>query len=234
MLVETLQARLQQHYDLTIPYQVEQFVSHDAKLAKQLSVESADSAQECHACSETIDPRMAEETLFISQSEDTLEFTLYLDKDVLSLASRHTRTGSNGAVHAYDKHSIDSLCTVVEGVSHAVCLLWHAHHHRQLRALDMELQAEVDKYMLLLESCADNQSRDELHRQLFIDVRYTAPAGSTLHERYKKAGDYAAVYCHWLVQKFPGPGDQLSLYQEMARFYRLSGSAKFDHIRRLH
>ena len=234
MLVETLQTRLQQQYDLAIPYQVEQFVSHDSELALHLAGESAGVGGEDQGARVQHHSPMTEETLFINQSDDTLEFTLYLDEDVLNLATRHTQTGSNGAVHAYDKHSIDSLCTVVEGVSHAVCLLWHAHHDRQLRALDLELQAEVDKYMLLLESCADNQSRDVLHRQLFRDVRYTAPVGSTLYKRYKAAGDYAAIYCHWLVQEFPGPGDQLSLYQELARFYRLSGTAKFDRIRRLH
>lgn len=234
MLVETLQSRLQQRYDLAIPYQVEHFVSHDTELALQLAGEPSGTSTDCHAsCSGTPLPLM-EETLFINQSDDTLEFTLYLDQEVLSLASRHTETASNGAVHAYNKHTIDSLCTVVEGVSHAVCLLWHAHHDRQLRALDLELQAEVDKYLLLLESCADTQSRDGLHRQLFRDVRYTSPVGSALYERYKAAGDYAAVYCHWLVQAFPGPGDQLSLHQELARFYRLSGTAKFDRIRRLH
>ena len=234
MLVETLQSRLQQQYDLAIPYQVEHFVSHDTELALHLAGESSGMDDAHHApCAEIPSP-MAEETLFISQCDDTLEFTLYLDKDVLSLASQHTQTGSNGAVHAFDKHTIDSLCTVVEGVSHAVCLLWHAHHDRQLRALDLELQAEVDKYMLLLESCVDNQSRDGLHRQLFRDVRYTAPVDSTLYKRYKVAGDHAAIYCHWLVQEFPGPGDQLSLHQELARFYRLSGTAKFDRIRRLH
>lgn len=234
MLVETLQTRLQHQYDLAIPYQVVHFVSHDTQLALHLSGESSDVGEETHASGMQAPSPMVEETLFIDQSDDTLEFTLYLDKDVLNLASQHTQTASNGAVHAYDKHTIDSLCTVVEGVSHAVCLLWHAHHDRQIRALDLELQAEVDKYMLLLESCPDNQSRDRLHRQLFKDVRYTAPVGSTLYKRYKAAGDFAAIYCHWLVQEFPGPGDQLSLHQELARFYRLSGTAKFDRIRRLH
>lgn len=234
MLVETLQSRLQQQYDLAIPYQVEHFVSHDAELALHLVNEALDTSEDSHlSCVDTPSCR-TEETIFINQSDDTLEFTLYLDQDVLSLASKHTKTASNGAVHAYDKHTIDSLCTVVEGVSHAVCLLWHAHHDRQLRALDLELQAEVDKYMLLLESCPDNLSRDGLHRQLFKDVRYTAPVGSMLYQRYKVAGDHAATYCHWLVQEFPGPGDQLSLRQELARFYRLSGTAKFERIRRLH
>lgn len=234
MLVDTLQSRLQFQYDLAIPYQVEHFVSHDAELAQHLASETGSSGQVNQDPVDHHAADMTEETIFISQSDDSLEFTLYLDQDVLSLANKHTQTGDNGALHTYDRSSIDSLCTVVEGVSHAVCLLWHAHHDRQLRALDMELQAEVDKYMLLLESCADPLSRDQLHRQLFRNVRYTAPVGSALYERYKTAGDFAATYCQWLIQEFPGPGDQRSLHQELARFYRLSGTAKFDRIRRLH
>lgn len=230
MLVENLQNSLQKQYDLAIPYEVKQFVSHDALLARNLAGsdrQAGDGHSEDDAC-------MMEETVFICQSGDTLEFTVYLDHEVLDIASETTRTDSQGRLHTYEQHTIDSLCTVVEGVSHAVCLLWHAHHDRQLRALDLELQAEVDKYMLLMACNPDDHSRGRLHRQLFDNARFTAPMDSELYQRYKAASDGAASYCEWLMQAFPGPADQLGLSQELARFYRLSGSAKFEHIRRLH
>lgn len=219
MLVEKLQNSLQNQYDLAIPYQVEQFVSHDAGFARNMARKDA---------------APVEETVFICQSEDSLEFTVYLDHDVLSNASEHTHTDGNGRVHAYEQHSLDSICTVVEGVSHAVCLLWHAHHDRQLRALDLELQAEVDKFMVLMACSPDDDSRSRLHSQLFTNARFMAPGDSELYHRYKAASDFAATYCQWLNDAFPGPADQQGLSQELARFYRLSGSAKFERIRRLH
>ncbi|MGQ7847523.1 hypothetical protein ACUNV4_23735 [Granulosicoccus sp. 3-233] len=230
MLVENLQTSLQRQYDLALPYQVKQFVSHDALLARNLAGSvRQDGGQESHDHSMDI-----EETVFICQSGDTLEFTVYLDHDVLDIASENSRTDCHGRLHTYEQHIIDSLCTVVEGVSHAVCLLWHAHHDRQLRALDLELQAEVDKYLLLMACNPDDDSRNRLHRQLFDNARFTAPVHSELYQRYKAASDCAASYCEWLTQAFPRPADQTGLNQELARFYRLSGSAKFEHIRRLH
>lgn len=229
-LVQHVQSRLQCQYDLVIPYQVEQFVSHDATLAQRLAADSAESAG--HE-SRHVDTPVTQESLFINQGDDALEFTLYIDQDVLHSASRKASPETHAAISATDE-SLDCICTVLEGVSHAVCLIWHAHHDRQIRALDLELQAEVDKFTLLLTACPDESSRDKLHRQLFDNAVFTSPVGSELYQRYKAASDSAATYCSWLAQEFPGPGDQRRLRQELARFYRLSGTGKFDHIKRLH
>lgn len=230
MLVDRLQTGLQDQYDLAIPYQVDQFVSHDARFARHMT--STETLPGNRSASDA--PERLEETVFIRQSDDTLEFTVYLDHEVLNTASAHTHTDDSGRVHAYEAHSLDQICTVVEGVSHAVCLLWHAHHDRQLRALDLELQAEVDKYMILMDCSPDDASRSRLHSQLFDKARITAPVDSALHERYKAASDFAATYCEWLSQTFPGPAERQNLNHELSRFYRLSGSAKFERIRRLH
>ena len=130
--------------------------------------------------------------------------------------------------------SLDSLCTVVEGVSHAVCLLWHAHYDRQLRPLDLELQAEIDKYLVLMGTVSNTSERSELHRRLFEQIRYIAPEGTALHERYRTASDSAASYCTWLTNTFVDQPDPRGLSSELARFYRLSGAAKFQRIQRVH
>lgn len=230
MLVERIQTGLQSCYDLSLPYEVRQFVCHDALLARHLS--QCEPATTGKSADDDDDP--LQETLFICQDENTLEFTVFLDHEVLHTASANTHTDDTGRVHGFALHSLDSLCTVVEGVSHAVCLLWHAHHDRQLRALDMELQAEVDKYLLLMACLPDNASRDSLHRRLFDDARITVPTDSELYERYRVASNTAALYCEWLRETFPAHPEQRALWQELARFYRLSGKAKFDYIRRLH
>ena len=214
MLVDTLQATLQSHYDLAFPYAVKQFVSHDSDLAEHLA-----------------NGEINDEALLVRQSSDTLEFTLYLDNSVLTQASRGS---SEQSATASSLDSLDSLCTVVEGVSHAVCLLWHAHHDRQLRALDLELQAEIDKYLVLMGTVSNTSERSELHRRLFEQIRYIAPEGTALHERYRKASDSAASYCKWLTSTFVDQPDARGLSSELARFYRLSGTAKFQRIQRVH
>lgn len=232
MLVQQLQSRLQAQYDLNIPYDVEHFVSHDAELARHLS------GNHSNATADSIDERIEQETVFIRQSADTLEFTLYLDKDVLNQASAHGGTDHSEISSGTESHSdgdvVDNLCTIVEGVSHAVCLLWHAHHDRQLRPLDLELQAEIDKYLLLAGSRCETSQRRQWHQQLFYQVSYSALEGTTLHERYRIANDTAASYCHWLSEQFLDAADERGLSRELARFYRLSGKAKFERIKQLH
>jgi len=215
MLVDTVQATLQSHYDLAIPYAVNQFVSHDSDLAEYLA-----------------DDDVNDEALLVRQSSDSLEFTLYLDNSVLDQASLSSNKQS--AIIEDSLDSLDSLCTVVEGVSHAVCLLWHAHHDRQLRPLDLELQAEIDKYLYLMELVSNPSERGELHRRLFEQISYIAPEGTALHERYRTASDSAASYCTWLTNTFVDQPDPRGLSSELARFYRLSGSAKFQRIQQVH
>ncbi len=214
MLIDTLQATLQSRYDLAIPYMVNQFVSHDSDLAEDL------------ANDEIID-----EALLVRQSSDTLEFTLYLDKSVLTHAGL---CSANQSATIDGLNSLDNLCTVVEGVSHAVCLLWHAHHDRQLRPLDLELQAEIDKYLVLMNTMSKMSERNELHRRLFEQAHYIAPKDSELYKRYRTANDSAASYCAWLTHTFVDQPDPGGLSSELARFYRLSGTAKFQHILRVH
>lgn len=227
MLIAHLQDLLQRQYDLKLPYEVSQFVSHDAELARELSNRVDNQlSKEPHDGGNGI---KAEE-LFILQDEDSLAFTLYLDESILASFTQQRDAHQDAPPEA----SMDDLCSVVEGVSHAVCLLWHAHHERQIRPVDLELQAEIDKFMLMRGSLNMTENSEQLHQQLFSSIHYSSAPGSALRERYQRANDSAANYCRWLIDRFMDGTDSIGLHHELARFYRLSGAAKFDHINRLH
>jgi len=213
MLLANLQSRIESRYDLDIPYCIEHFVSCDRAVADRLADEQASDGQQR--------PVVDEEVVFIQQQEDSLEFTVYVDEDLLAAVDNSCA-------------DLDGLCTVVEGASHAVCLLWHAHHDRQLRPVDLELQAEIDKFMILTDGRSCSVERRHLHRHLFANCKLMPTPGTALHERYRTATRLASRYCHWLNDRFADDADEISLHQELARFYRLSGRAKFDHIQRLH
>jgi len=213
MLLADLQNRIESHYDLDIPYCIEQFVSSDKAVADQLADDQVSDGQQR--------PNVDAEVVFIHQQEDSLEFTVYVDEGLLAAVD-----GSQS--------DLDGLCTVVEGASHAVCLLWHAHHDRQIRPIDLELQAEIDKFMILTEGRHCTTERRHLHRRLFANSTLLAEQGTAMHERYRTASKLASRYCQWLNAHFLEAGAQAALHQELARFYRLSGRAKFDRIQRLH
>ncbi|MBX2880032.1 MAG: hypothetical protein KTR32_08885 [Granulosicoccus sp.] len=229
MILNHLQGKLESRYDLDIPYEVANFVCHDPLMARELSAASI--ADHNHQAIET-----NTEVVFVRQLEDTMEMTLYLDRELVT--SIENDQANNRTVfeegQSVPNATVDELCTVVEGVSHVVCLLWHAHNDRQIRPVDLELQAEIDKFMMLMDRYQNQTECRQLHRQLFDHSELIPEPGSNIYERYRIASNMAARYCHWLMVSFAGPYDQSGLDAELARFYRLSGHAKFDYIKRLH
>jgi len=213
MLLAQLQSKLEARYDLELPYEIEQFFCSDKTIASHLADEQEQ--QGAHR------PVFDEEVMFVHQDDECLEFTVYVDEALLAQVSNSDAT-------------LDGVCTIVEGASHAVCLLWHAHHERQIRPIDLELQAEIDKFMILVESHLSGSQRRELHRRLFASSHLLGSSSGEFHERYRTASQLASRYCHWLESRFMQDDNQIALRGELARFYRLSGRAKFDHIRQLH
>jgi len=207
ILVDELERRIARRYDLELAYPLREFVLQDPDVLHALS----------GAASTT------EELVLVRDGDDGLDFTLYLSREVCERAEVAL------ARRELDNGGLDAICTLVEGVSHGVCLLWHARHARELRPLDMELQADIDKYLLLSHDLAVGGA---LHRALFERVRYTAPPGSGLEARYRHANKRAARYCRWLEKRFPGRRERRALGAELARFYRLSGHAKLRRIER--
>ena len=206
-LVDALERRIARRYDLELRHRVREFVLHDAETLHALSGAE----------------RGSEEVVLLREGDGELEFTLYLSASVCARAVRalaQRELGDGG---------LDALCTLVEGVSHGVCVLWHARHARELRPLDLELQAEIDKYLVLSHDLGVGGA---LARALFERVRYTAAPGSALEARYRRANGHAARYCRWLERRFPARGAREGLRAELARFYRLSGHAKARRIER--
>jgi hypothetical protein len=211
MLITRLQNDLQRHYDISVPYQITDFITHDNRLFKHASDQ----------------PEQNSETLFIRQYEEAIDISLYLDADILAQAEQ---TICNGA--ARGSH-FNALGVVVEGVSHTLCLLWHAHYDRQLRPLDLELQAEIDKFLLIKQLLP--QESGKLHKRLFSDIRFKTSV-KPIVDRYRRANQYAAYYCHWLSTTFMHSDTirhttEQRLHTELARFYRLSGNDKVRYAR---
>jgi hypothetical protein len=90
--------------------------------------------------------------------------------------------------------------------------------------LELELQAEVDKFVLLAlaEQRTGHAERVALHRTLFEQVRYLHQAGSEEGDRYRLANDLAARY----VRRFDPAAPGGEVRAELCRFYRASQGDK--------
>jgi hypothetical protein len=123
------------------------------------------------------------------------------------------------------------LCKVIEGISHFNFIVWSAKQDRPVTLLELEMQAEVDKFVgtwFLALDQNDYEFANCLHRWLFDEVSYNPNLRREQHERYRAANDYAARFCHGISKRLDR--ESASGLDELRLFYRLSQQAKISHI----
>ena len=217
MLLRRLQDLIAGIYDLAVPQDVGDFVVTDRRL---LPVEQA--------ASET------DEQLLVACGDDALDIALYLDAGLL------LRLEAADPTDALHEGNVADYLTAMEGVSHFVCVAWHARHDRDVSLLALEMQAEIDKYLgtyLLLRRQWPERFPAELHDLLFTRARVDSRLAGAREGLYRAASDHAARYCRALEDRLRRrrcAGEQLGseLDADLKRFYRMPESAKFAAIRR--
>ena len=97
----------------------------------------------------------------------------------------------------------DGWLQLAEGVSHFVYVANRARQELPSTQLELELQAEVDKFVLLvLEQVPyDRGEAFEVHSRLFERVSYLHDAGTELGDRYRTANDLAARFVRRLMTR---------------------------------
>jgi len=210
-MLGALQQQLSDIYQLGRSHDVRDFMITDPTLAKVLGQDAM--------------LGNSEETLLLSQDEEGLSLSLFLDGDMLG------RLESGNPLDKLRTELLDDLWKVLEGISHFNCIVWKATQDRSVSLLELELQGEIDKYvstMLLALEQADTYLLNSLHGWLFDEVRYHDELDNEQLDRYRSANDYAARFCHGLQQQLIDD-DQLVLSQ-LRHFYRLQLTDKISHI----
>ncbi len=128
----------------------------------------------------------------------------------------------------------DLWLQLAEGVSHFVYLAERARTNLPATRLELELQAEVDKFVLLatedggLAAAKHRHFRpriDNLQRWLYERVRFLHPEGTEAGDRYRLANDLAARF---VARTFSRLAPQAAR-RTLLRFYR-SGQAGKIHL----
>jgi hypothetical protein len=115
----------------------------------------------------------------------------------------------------------DLWLQLVEGVSHFVYIAERARTGLPATRLELELQAEVDKFVLLSLRQAPGPRAPDMVEQLYRSVRFLDPPGSEAGDRYRLANDLAARFVARLLERAAWS----SVERELRRFYR-SGQAE--------
>ena len=161
------------------------------------------------------------------QSHEELELGVYLGEEALDQLTEIDLTTSLCPA------SFELLVTAIEEVSHFAYLHYSALRERRVTQLELELQAEVDKFiitwMILLASRNDGEPRNLLDR-LFGDFEIRRELEPMTRERYQAATSLAARYCTHVVQAALSRDRLSALLPELRSFYRLTQRGKIGRI----
>ncbi|HUL81808.1 MAG TPA: hypothetical protein VL131_06690 [Gammaproteobacteria bacterium] len=205
-----LQALLAELYALDLEYEVDDFLTTDTDLARALDASG----------------REIDEKLLIAETDGEAEVSLYVEPRVLERLAR------SDPLAKLDGDNLEDFWTAFEGVSHFTYYAWNAKLEKSVTLLEMELQAEVDKYVattLLLARQGQRPPRG-LHHWLFEMPRLDERLDGDELERYRRANRYAGKYCRKLGPAIATGAAGAAARAELRRFYRLSQPSKIAHI----
>ena len=215
MLLSRLQELIGGIYDVRVAYDVCDFLVTDRRRLPS-------------ACNGGI----ADEELLVAQSADGSEvsLSLYLDPALLArLASADPLVELHGG-------NLADWWTALEGVSHFLYLAWNAGHDKPVSLLELEMQAEVDKYVAsywLMRRQYPEHFPAELRRVLFERTRIDPRLAAGRRALYGEANRYAARFCRRLERRLNEPvHGEREVLAELRRFYRLGNARKRAHIER--
>ena len=165
----------------------------------------------------------ARETVRVREGNGELEVEVALPRKALTSA----------------RPTLDELCQVVEGVSHFLCLAERARRELPTTQLELEIQAEVDKYVVLVlgdvlhDGAAgfDPERSRSMRARLFERVVFVHAEGSEPGDRYRVANDVAARVAHGLERGLVRSGRADGARAFLRRFYGAGQREKMELVR---
>ena len=205
-MLRQMQALLAQFYDAPSVYDVDDFLTTDRQ---QLDLPT----------------NCSDEQVVIAQSGDGAQLGVFIDAAVLA------RLAKNNPLNMLNGDNLSDFCTAFEGVSHFHYLTWRIERGIPVSLLELELQAEVDKYagaLLLLTQQQSGRFPSRLHESMFDRIEFVSELDDESAERYRLANRHAARFCRKLDERFLRVRRQRpeAWLAELRRFYRCGHAEK--------
>lgn len=176
-----------------------------------------------------VSARRPREQLLVCEADGEMAVALFIDPGVLANLTSHDPARRLG------DHNLGDFLLAIEGVSHFVYAICCARAERPVSQLELELQAEIDKYVTcLLVIAPDAAVSEQLRRRLFADACYEPDLDREEHARYRAANDNAQRYASWLEHAYVVPRKIPEMLAELRRFYRLGLAGKLAAIAGAH
>lgn len=213
MVLRQMQELLAELYDARVEHEVEDFLITDRESAAALQPSQG----------------MADEQVFVVESNGEVRVGVYIDSTVLDRLKRDNPLDALGDGNLHD------YCTAIEGVSHFHYLMWSLTRERNVSLLELELQAEVDKYAIAVALFSRQRAGRlprHLHARLFHAVSFLPHLDHASRERYEEANKHAARFCRSLQERFLHPRRSRpdKWLAELRRFFRCGHQEKIRQL----
>lgn len=185
ILLRRMQQLLARLYDAPVAHDVGDFVLCDRRRLSDMVGPHAEHA--------------GDEQVFVVEDEHGVRLGLFIDEQVLARLLRRD------PLQVLDEDNLHDYCTALEGVSHFHYLVWSLARGRNVSLLELELQAEVDKYataVALFTQQRDGVLPGSLHARLFHAVSFLPQLDAESRRRYQEANRHAARFCRSLEERF--------------------------------
>lgn len=212
MLLRRMQSLLAGLYDAPVEHDAEDFLVSDPKRLR-----------------EVVGEPLSDEQVFVVEQDGEVRIGLFIDQRVLD---RLRRQDPLDALH---EENLSDFCTALEGVSHFHYLIWSCARGRSVSLLELELQAEVDKYATALALLTRQRSGafpGDLHARMFGSVSFLPELDDVSRRRYEEANRHAARYCRLLDQRYLHPRRRQpeKWLAELRRFFRCGHQEKIRQL----
>lgn len=203
---------IERTYALESPHSVSRFLVTNPDLLASLGLAPAEAP-----CAERV---------LVAEGDGGMDLAVYLESGLLERLD-----GTDPLEDLHDDNLGDFL-TALEGVSHFVYLVWNAMLGKQVTLLELELQAEVDKFVVAAQLLARQRGGvpSALHDRLFRHFRLVPGLDAEQRRRYLDASRYASDYCRMLASRFMARNSGKPMAPELRHFYRLTQRGKLHHI----
>jgi hypothetical protein len=218
-----MQVMLAQLYDAPVEYDVQDFVVSDRGKLSALLGRSAERDRPHQ------DEITRDEEVLVIQHGDEVRIGVFLDAPLLQ------RLAERDPLQTLNAKNLEDYCTALEGVSHFHYLMWSLARGRNVSLLELELQAEVDKYasaLILLTRQSKGRFPEDLHARVFHRVSFLPQLDAASRQRYEEANHHAAKFCRALDQRYLRRRQSRpeAWLNELRRFFRCGHQEKIRQL----
>ena len=173
-----------------------------------------------------------DEELLVREEAGEVEVALYLAPALLGRLAPYASPPAPAPMALVLERELEGYCQLAEGVSHFLYLAHTATQERTVSLLELEAQAEVDKFALCLLHRWGAGVRgwaEELRFRLFDRVSYRQRLSEEERWRYQEANRLSRNFCSRLMGHVAARRLE-RLLSDLRYAYRLGAEAKLRHF----